>query len=138
MTTETLMEFDLFTLDELRAGLSTILTPESVADVLVGIAAIPAEERGFYRWSSELVLAVGDTSAAVAARVREHYETTPDERERMEDEQRAFHGWRVAGSEDPFRVTLGFSHLVIDTRTAVAGERQVIYAPPAPSSEGEA
>ncbi|MDB4952222.1 MAG: hypothetical protein JWM27_4871 [Gemmatimonadetes bacterium] len=64
--------------------------------------------------------------------MREHYGGTPDERERVAADQRTFHGWVLATASDPFRVTLGFADLVIDTRDPAAGPHAMIYeAPPA-------
>jgi hypothetical protein len=128
-------DVDLFTLDELRAGLALILTQECAADVVNRISAIPEAEQAFYRWGYELVLAVSETSPDVADRVREHYGSTPEERERIAAEQRTFHGWVVATASDPFRVTLRFADLVIDTREPHVSAQAMIYS--APSAPGE-
>jgi hypothetical protein len=126
-------DLDLFTLDELRAGLGLILARECAAEVVGRVAAIPEGERPFYRWGYELVLAVSETSPDAAERVREHYGSTPEERERIAAEQRTFHGWVLATASDPFRVTLGFAGLVIDTRDPAPGPHAIIYEAPAAS-----
>jgi hypothetical protein len=124
-------DLDLFTLDELRAGLAHILTRECAAEVVDRIAAMPEAERPFYRWGYELVLAVSETSPDAAKRVRDYYGSMPDERERIAAEHRTFHGWVLATASDPFRVTLGVADLVMDTRDPAAVPHAIIYEAPA-------
>ena len=128
-------DLDLFTREELRAGLRLILTSDCAADVMAGIAAIPEPARPFYRWGYELVLAVSDASPAAAERVRERFGSTPDERDRIAAEQRIFRGWKVATASDPWQVTLGFADLVIDTRNPTPSARAMIYAVPTAGGE---
>jgi hypothetical protein len=123
-------DLNLFTREELRAGLRLILTPEAAAEVLDGVAGIPDAERPFYRWGYELVLAVSDASPAAAERVREHYGRTPEERERIAGEQRVFHGWTVATASDPWQVRLGFADLVIHVRNPRSSALAMIYEVP--------
>lgn len=135
MLTETNTDLDLFTPDELRAGLRLILTPEGVDEVVAGVEAIPEDERAFYRWGYELVLVLAESSPAVAERVRDRYGRADDERERIAREQRVFHGWMITTAAEPWLLALGFRELVIDIRDPTLSARRMIYGPPAPDEE---
>jgi hypothetical protein len=126
------VDLDLFTPDELAAGLALILSPESLQGVLAALERIREQERPFYRWAHEVVLAVSDTSPEVAQRVRDYYATTESERTRIEAAQRMFRGWRVATAADPWRVALSPAELLIDGRSTDPRDLGAVF-----SIEGE-
>ncbi|MDB4950437.1 MAG: hypothetical protein JWM27_3086 [Gemmatimonadetes bacterium] len=111
-------DLDLFTPEELETGLRSLLSAQSVKSLLAALARIPDEERGFYRWAHEVVLAVGHSTEGGTQRVRDHYGDTDAHRTWIAEEQRVFAGWLAATAAEQWQVESTPSELLIDSRGA--------------------
>jgi hypothetical protein len=100
------------------------------------VAAIPADERCFYSWRYEVVLAASGVSEEIATRIREHYGSPPDEHERMVTEQRVFRSWRIATADAPITVAFALGEVMIDTRCPRIDLERSYSAPTAAPTTG--
>ncbi|HET6231891.1 MAG TPA: hypothetical protein VFE05_17585 [Longimicrobiaceae bacterium] len=129
-------DLDLLTEDELASALSLLAPPENARATAAAVAAIPADERRFYRWAYEVVLAASGVSVEIARRNREHYGSTPEEQARMATEQRVFRSWRVATADAPITVAFALEEVVIDTRCPGIGLDRAYSVPTALPTTG--
>jgi hypothetical protein len=124
-------DLDLLTEDELASALSLLAPQENARAMAAAVAAIPADERRFYSWAYEVVVAASGVSAEMAKRIREHYGSTSEEQERMVTEQRVFRSWRIATADAPITVAFALEEVVIDTRCPRVGLDRAYSVPTA-------
>jgi len=102
---------------ELRAALEMGGTPESARVVAAQVAAIPADEQHFYEWIDTTLMFASCVSRELSERIAAFFGSTPELREQLEEQQRAFRQW-VAGPEFRGAVTpLSIDDAVFDVRT---------------------
>jgi hypothetical protein len=123
-------DLDLLTETELASALALLAPQENARAMAAAVAAIPAEERQFYRWAYEVVVAASGVSAEIAQHIQEHYGSTPEEQNRIADEQRLFGAWRMTTADAPISVAFLLEEVVIDIRRPTIGLDKA-YAIPA-------
>lgn len=101
---------------ELRAALELGGTPESARAVAAQVAAIPADEQHFYEWIDTTLMFASCVSMELSDRIAAFFGSTPELREQLEEQQRAFRQW-IKGPEFRGAVTpLSIDDAVFDVR----------------------
>jgi hypothetical protein len=124
-------DLDLLTEAELASALALLAPRENARQVAAAVAAIPPQERPFYRWAYEVVVAASGVSPEVAQRIREHYGSTPEQQARIADDQRLFASWRIETADAPITVAFLLEEVVIDTRCPRIGLDRAYSVPAA-------